>query len=124
MAEIEIVYRSRGECIFKMKGYCMQCHTQCAEDLGCPAYIPEGAQPGVIPFGDCDRAKWHYKHKGWVGKRYEIDEVEEDQYNPHLDSVAVTLGNTCYEDCVKVRLNGRLIFNNYDDEEEDVDDES
>lgn len=38
-----------------------------------------------------------------------------DDYNLHLECMRVMLGNTEYE-AVKVRLNGRLIFNVYDDE--------
>lgn len=34
MDEIEIVYRE-GYCECMVGDYCTQCHTQCAEDLGC-----------------------------------------------------------------------------------------
>ena len=40
-----------------------------------------------------------------------------DPYNPHLDHMEVTLGRKTY-DCVKVVLDGKCIYNNYDDEEE------
>ena len=37
MAEIEIIYRE-GYCECMGGDYCMQCHTQCAEDLGCKMF--------------------------------------------------------------------------------------
>ena len=122
MAEIEIVYR-RGRCEFGEPEYHIQCHTCWGDEMGCALYHADGAGDTdkngnkIIPFGDCESAKFEYGYKGWVGKKYEIGEPNEDVYNPHLNSVEVTLGNTTY-DAVKVRFNGKLIFNNYDDEED------
>lgn len=118
MADIEIVYR-RGYCEYNLPDYCGQCHTCCADDLGCMCFCSEVNEPcenvlAVIPFGDCARARFDYIIKGWTGKRYEMEECR-DPYNPHLDSMLVTLGNREY-DCVKVTLNGKEIFNEYDEE--------
>lgn len=115
MADIQIVYWAKDYCDFNLDDYCMQCHTQDAEYLGCKYFLP--ADTGtVIPFGDCSRAKVKYNIKGWTGKNYEMEEFT-DPYNPHLDCMQVTLGRTTY-DCVKVILDGKCIYNNYDDEEE------
>ena len=47
-------------------------------------------------------------------ENYEMEEFS-DPYNPHLDYMQVTLGRTTY-DCVKVILDGKCIYNNYDDD--------
>lgn len=120
MAEIQIVYRGNWHCELNGKDYCMQCHTSCAEDLGCRMFNDGGKTEKdgrtIIPFGDCIYAKYDYKYKGWTGKRYEMEECR-DPYNPHLDSMTVKLGNQMY-DCVKVILDGKVIFNEFDEEEE------
>lgn len=109
MAEIEIVYRE-GYCEYKQSDYCTQCHTQCAEDLGCRCFNEEEERPNVIPFGDCKHAKFKYAYKGASVKNYEIEEFE-DAYNPHLNCMLVTLGKTMYE-CEKVILNKEVLYNN------------
>lgn len=122
MADIEIVYRV-PYCDYGENKICEQCFTEYASDLSCRSFyggvkeetIVDGRKVLKIPFGDCDRAKFKYIHKGWTGKRYEMEEVH-DQYNPHLDYMDVRLGNQFY-DCVKVTLNGKCIFNEYDDDE-------
>lgn len=114
MAEIEIVYRE-GHCVYNGKEYCDQCHTCTAEDMGCE-YFHQEKKPNVIPFGDCDRARFDYIYKGWAGKHYEMEEFR-DPYNPQLDCMVVTMGRKAY-DCVKVTLNGKCIFNVYDEEGE------
>lgn len=119
MADIQIVYIANGWCDYNCSDYCMQCHTGAAEDLGCKYFIPADAgisENGkrVIPFGDCSRANIKYNFKGWTGKNYEMEEFS-DPYNPHLDYMQVTLGKKTY-DCVKVVLDGKCIYNNYDDE--------
>lgn len=121
MADIQIVYWAEDYCDFNIGNYCMQCHTVNAEDLGCKYFIPDDAGTAengrkIIPFGNCERAKVKYKLKGWSGKNYEMEEFT-DPYNPHLDYMQVTLGRKTY-DCVKVILDGKCIYNNYDDEEE------
>ena len=122
MADIQIVYRegfcshwSGGDC------FCMQCYTQCAEDMGCKFYSDGGEKTdangnAIIQFGDCYYADWKHKFKGWSGKNYEMEEVH-DPYNPHLDSMRVILGRTEY-DCVKVTLDGKCIYNEYDKEDD------
>lgn len=120
MAEIQIVYRE-GYCDFNLPDYNMQCHTCVASDMGCRYFYQEEAvsENGikVIPFGDCNRAQFKYKYKGWFGKRYEIEECF-DPYNPNLDSMIVTLGGKQY-DAVKVILDGKCIFNEFDEQEKD-----
>ena len=116
MAEIQIVYRE-GYCDYNCSKFCGQCYTGAAEDNGCKYYhggcaIEVNGQK-VIPYGDCTRARFRYIHKGGCWKNYEMEEVT-DEYNPHLDSMLVTLGRTTY-DCVKVKLDGKVIYNNYDD---------
>lgn len=120
MAEIQMVYRE-GYCDYTRGEYCIQCHTACAHDSGCRYYyegVTENDANGVllIPFGDCLRAKFMYKYKGWIGKRYDIEELS-DQYNPHLDCMIVRIGGRRYE-CVKVVLDGKCIYNEYDEEGE------
>lgn len=123
MAEIQIVYWADGWCDYNRPDYCMQCHTMAAEDMGCKYFIPDGptvTEDGkkIIPFGDCARANIKYNRKGWSGKNYEMEEFS-DPYNPHLDYMQVTLGRTTY-DCVKVILDGKCIYNNYDDDKVEV----
>lgn len=119
MAEIQIVYRE-GYCDYNLPDYNTQCHTCVASDMGCRYFYQEEAvsENGikVIPFGDCNRAQFKYKYKGWSGKRYEIEECF-DPYNPQLDSMIVTLGRKAY-DAVKVILDGKCIFNEFDEEKD------
>lgn len=118
MACIEIIYESSSFCSAYESDYCMQCHTNAAQDLGCPCYWNGSTDDKANKIGECKHAEIRYTRLGWVGKRYEIGEPEEDYYNLHLNCVAVRLGNKWYERCVKVVLNGKIIFNNYDDEED------
>ena len=120
MADIQIVYRE-GFCSHWSEGdsFCIQCYTSCAGDMGCKFYSDGGKKTDadglvIIPFGDCVYADWKYKYKCWSGKNYEMEE-EHDPYNPHLDSMCVRLGKTEY-DCVKVILDGKCIYNEYDKE--------
>lgn len=107
MAEIEIIYRE-GYCECMGGDYCAQCHTQCAEDLGCKMFNEGKHEKNVIPFGDCVHANFKYVYKGASVKKYEIEKFEDD-YNPHLNCMFVTLGKTMYE-CEKVVLNGKVIY--------------
>lgn len=105
------------ECVTE-KYFDMQCYTAVAGDCGCKYFQEENDTVGedgvhTIAFGDCVHAKWLYKYKGWSGKNYEIEELH-DPYNPHLDSMLVTLGRRTY-DCVRVALNGKTIFDEYDE---------
>lgn len=109
MAEIEIVYR-KGYCWYSCEDFDTQCYTQCAGDMGCRFCATDEA-------GTCTNAKWRYKYKGWSGKNYEIEE-DNDPYNPWLDSILVRLGRTDY-DCVRVKLNGKTIFDVYDGDGEE-----
>ena len=116
MADIEIVYRVGycDDCIYS-KNYNTQCHTCVAEDMSCKGYSNGVHNENVIHFGDCVNARFKYIRKGWTGKRYEMEEMNDD-YNPHLNCMEVILGNTLYY-CVKVVLNGKCIYNEYDDDE-------
>ena len=114
MSEIEIVYRSSMVCDFGSEKLCKQCHSSFAYDVGCECYDPLGDD-------SCSRAHYRYSRKGWVGKSYEIREPFENNYDYDLSYIPVVLGRKLYEQCVKVKLNGRVIYNNYDDEEVDED---
>ena len=126
MADIEIVYEYDEGCDADMlphEKYCIQCRMSIAEDRGCKSYLPykgieatDANGTRVIPYGDCARAYVKYARKGWSGKNYEIEPPLEDEFNPHLNCVGVRLGKEYYEKCVKVILNGKVIYNNYDDE--------
>lgn len=106
MADIQIVYRE-GHCRYNQRDYNTQCHTLAA-DFGCKYFCKHED-------GYCDRAEFIYIYKGWTGKRYKLEEVR-DPYNPWLDRMDVTLGNRTY-DCVKVTLDGKCIFNEFDTEQ-------
>ena len=127
MAEIEIVYL-KGYCDCEMPFYDEGCHSEFASEVGkgcdCSCFDAGGDKgsdmvnmgDGCIGFthGNCINAKYHYCHKGCTTKKYEI---HTDCYDRETDSTQVTIGNKTY-DCVKVKLNGKCIFNSYDDEEE------
>lgn len=119
MASIEMVYLAGLECEYNGADLCLQCFTCSAGDMGCPWYnngeTDSEAEVHHIPFGDCKRGKILYAWKGWSGENYEIKAPSRDPYNPHLDSMEVRIGRKAF-DAVKVRLNGRIIFNNLDDE--------
>ena len=119
MADIQIVYME-PYCDYECQYFCTQCYTEVAQDLGCKYFHtePNGYdESGTlhIPFHDCDRARIEYKYKGWSGKRYEMEE-QKDHYAPRLDCMLVTLGKTEYL-CAKVILDGKCIYNNYDETE-------
>ena len=107
MADIEIVYRKRA-CDFREKTLCEQCFTDFAGDIGCRMFYGDET-------GCCIHAKYEYVYKGWSGKRYEMQEYHNIYYFEE-DCMEVVLGNQSY-DCVKVTLNGKCIYNNYDDDE-------
>lgn len=116
MADIQIVYYE-PYCQFNLPDFDTQCFCECASDAGCKFFLESQAGENVIPFGDCSRAKLRYKYKGWTGKRYEIEESF-DPYCPVLDCMLVTLGKTTYP-AVKVILDGKCIYNDFDDETEE-----
>ena len=121
-ADIQIVYRV-GYCDFYQMGteYDIGCHCCYADSTDCRYYLAERWETedgqDVIPFGNCAHAHFEYRYKGWTGKKYEMEECR-DPHNPHIDSMLVKLGNKEY-DCVKVTLNGKIIFNEYDEEHEE-----
>lgn len=119
MADIEIVYRI-GHCAENCPDYDLDCHSNHADFTGCSRYISLNPYYDngrlIIPVGDCSKAVFEYKRKGWTGKRYEMEEVHDD-FDPGIDYMEVTIGNRIYN-CVKVILDGKCIYNNYDDEEE------
>lgn len=107
MADIEIIYRE-GYCECRGENFSMQCHTQCAEDLGCPMFNEGKHEKNVIPFGDCIYAKFKYIYKGMSIKNYELEE-DDDLYNPHLNCMMLKTRNGWYQ-CEKVVLNGNIIY--------------
>lgn len=117
MAEIQIVYRE-GYCdcpyLHGYDHYTDQCQTDCAEDKGCEGYDSGKHEGNVIPFRNCIHAMWRTKYKGASVKNYQIEKYEDD-YNPHMNCMIVTIGNTNYA-CTKVKLDGECI---YDGEAED-----
>lgn len=113
MAEIQIVYRE-GYCAYGGEDYCTQCHCQCAGDLGCNMFNEGKHEEDVIPFGVCIYAKFKYIYKGMDIKNYELKELQ-DTYNPHLNCMMLETRNKIYE-CEKVILDGKCIYNEYDDE--------
>lgn len=119
MANIEIVYRI-GSCAFNYSAeYCPTCHTCWADEIGCRFYcsgeVEEKNGVRLIPFGNCIHAHYDYGFKGGVYKRYEMEEYT-DSYNMHMNCMNVTLGGYVYE-CVKVTLDGKVIYNEWDEEE-------
>lgn len=99
------------------------CHCADAENTACKFFKHEeagtwewnGEQIPVIPFGNCAHAQFEYRYRGWGNCRnYEMEESR-DPRNRHLDSMLVTVGGKVY-DCVKVKLDGRIIFNEHDEE--------
>lgn len=118
MAEIEIVYET-GHCELNDASYGEECHSEYACDMGCRQFEEDkeyGPLPpnclGIKPYGNCKHAITDYIHKGWSGKKYEIGAPFTYDYEEH---VMVTLGKTDYC-CCKVKLNGKIIFNEYDEE--------
>lgn len=113
MANIEIVYR-KGSCEFNFSKYKPYCHSEyaCEAPPDC-SYFSDGTdiRAGVIGYGNCVHAKYQYCYKGMSTNNYE---VEEDDNEPIM---LVKIGKKEYE-CVKVKLNGKCIFNEFDDEEE------
>lgn len=107
MADIEIIYRE-GYCELMGNDYCMQCHTQCAGDLGCRMFNEGKHEKNVIPFGDCIYAVFENKYKGMSIKNYALEEVK-DPYNPHLNCMMLKTRNNLYQ-CEKVVLNGKIIY--------------
>lgn len=107
MAEIEIIYRE-GYCKCSGDRYCTQCHTECAEDLGCSMFNDGKHEENVIPFGDCIHAKFEYAYKGMSVKNYELKACD-DLYNPHLNCMLLETRNGSYQ-CEKVVLNGKVIY--------------
>ena len=114
MAEIQIMYRKYC-CDLNPSEIDTVCFCDYAQDKGCPFYQGEERQPGYVPFGSCQRAQIKFGRKGWVGKRYEMEEVEVP-YIHGFDYMRVRLGNTDYT-CEKVVLDGECIYNTFDNEE-------
>ena len=113
MAEIQIIYREEY-CEMMNSNHCTQCHTACASDLGCNMFNEGKHEKNVIPFGDCIYAKFKDIYKGMNIKNYELEEFQ-DTYNLHLNCMMLKTRNKIYE-CEKVILDGKCIYNEYDDE--------
>lgn len=118
MADIEIIYRE-GYCDCMNDNYCMQCHTCCADALGCRRFATTKHEKDVVPFGDCVWAMFKYKYKGMSVKDYELEEVN-DPYNPHLDCMMLETKNARYP-CKKVVLNGKVVYGeNFEPQEKEA----
>ena len=115
MAEIQIIYRE-GYCEMMCGNFCTQCYTQWASDLGCNMFNEGKHEEDVIPFGDCIHAKFKYIYKGMNVKNYELEEFQ-DIYNSHLDCMTLETRNKIYE-CEKVILDGKCIYNEYEEGEQ------
>lgn len=120
MAVIEIVYMYASYCKIGHENHCKQCHSIDACELDCECFVPrpkhsiEKLPRNPLP---CARAIVHYVRKGWSGKNYEIapkHDFPNDDY-PEYPAAIVKLGQKTYY-CAKVTLDGKVIFNNYDDE--------
>lgn len=117
MADIEIIYET-GHC--ELNGaYDEECFSEYAGYQGCRQFEEDKEDEpvsenclGVLPYGNCKHAIRDHIHKGWSGKKYWIGEPYFDHYEKR---VIVELGKTVYC-CCKVKLNGKIIFNEYDEE--------
>ena len=122
MANIEMVYRE-GRCTsthqpsFDELGYCHECHTQFAYTLDCAGYDDGSHKSCLIPFGDCQNAIYDIKYKGITAKNYQMEPEKTHPFHPRSECMIVRIGRQEYE-CYKVTLNGKVIFNTLDEEEE------
>lgn len=121
MAYVEMVYiECYCECRLEDE-FDMQCFTDAAEDGGCVSYTHDKRytdEKGIlhIPSYACKHARTNYIHKGVTAKSYEIEPEHESDYDDGWYKTAkVYIGRRGY-DCVKVKLDGKCIFNSYDDE--------
>ena len=100
MAAIEIEYYL-PQCHKHNKGVCDQCgfetHADFCEDYEC-----------YDSSGECEALYYTRNHKGWVGKKYSIEEQFDLQEADHY--ATVTLGNACYEYCTRVKLDDKIVF--------------
>ena len=111
MAALEFTIR-RGMCSLGLKEYHGQCHTSCAEDMGCRYFDNGDGSTRVVPFGDCCNAKYAYIEKGVSTKNYQV-EVFRDDYN-NDEWAVVTIGRKEYE-CVRVKIDGEIIYPKMED---------
>lgn len=121
MAEIQIVY-SEWKCKYGLPEFNTQCITEAGGDTDCfgydggDRYIDGGIR--IIPFGNCVNAERIYRFKGISTKSYEMEPLE-DTFNMHLNCMVVTIRGKRYY-CDKVKIDGKVIYNEYDDEGDDA----
>ena len=116
MADIEIVYQI-GYCDSELPFYDEVCQSEMGDEIKsreCSNYNDGSMNPCHIPYGNCIHAKYHYCYKGSTTKKYAI---YTNCYDRVTESIPVTINNKTYE-CKKVKLNGKCIFNEFDDEKE------
>jgi len=125
MANIEIIYRKKW-CLIgtdptskKFRNACFD--PECAHDV-CEYFSADhtwmkknGLDCLRSDFSPCASAYVKYVYKGWTGKKYEIEQMSDDGLG---DYMLVTLGNQTYE-CERVSLNGKCIFDQYAEENDD-----
>ena len=113
MADIQIVY-IEGKCAFHSSEFCSNCLTSFADFTNCKMYegssylcdYDTGKSIKCIG-GMCNHAEFTTKHKGWTGKRYEMEMIDNPE-DPYNGCMRVTLGKTEYA-CTKVTLDGKCI---------------
>lgn len=130
MSNLDIVFREM-HCRFadsdSLCQVCGQCYTDYATDLGCSYYRGDevhdewinGEKVRVIPCGGCVHADYRYIYKGFIDVEYEM-EKSTDPYDPLY--MEAWIDGERYE-CVKVSLNGKTIYNEYDDDDDGCDEE-
>ena len=118
MAEIQMVCINL-RCKYNDYNLNMQCITESASDTGCiHCKIQEPYKNflgiTVYPTNECVHAYMEYKFKGVTAKNYEMEEIDSPECA--YTWMDVTIGKQRYM-CVKVTIDGRCIYNIYDDEE-------
>lgn len=118
MAEIQMVYM-RFRCKYNSEYLNTQCFTEAAGDTGCYNFHhPEPYRDAdgilVYPIFRCLHAYVEYKYKGVTAKSYEMEEIDDPECA--YSWIDIKIGKQKYA-CAKVTLDGRCIYNVYDDEE-------
>lgn len=118
MANIEIIYRKKW-CLLEFdaarKNFCNFCFDPESASCVCEYFCADRtwAKSNEAP---CANACIKYVYKGWTGKKYEMEQMSDYVFG---DYMLVTLGNQIYE-CERVTLNGKCIFDQYEEENNDT----
>ena len=118
MAEIQMVCMSL-QCKYNSEKLNTQCITEAADAGYCRHYKRSEKykrEDGVIviPMANCVHAYIEYRFKGVTAKSYEMEEIDDPVCA--YSWMDVKIGKQKYA-CAKVTLDGRCIYNVYDDEE-------